>query len=202
MKISKLSWLVLILIFILIVRLAASILEKQQDIFWFCIINLLLLILGVYYKNDLILSSVAVSALFVEILRTTDMIWFFATGEFLTSVANYLRDASTFTTVLNFYHILLLIIPIYYLLKENKFHNKAWIFSSLTYLASSLATLIFTGSNTNCARFYCDLGIFDFIYILKYPFMPFFIFHWIGATILIFIPSHYIIKYFVRKITN
>lgn len=202
MKISNRNWLIIFLVIILVIRLLTSIINKEQDFFWFCVVNLLLLIIALCYKNDLILSSVLVSSLFIEILRIVDIVWFFLTGRFLTSVAAYLSNESTFTIILNNYHLFLVIVPIFYLLKKSKFHDKAWIFSSLVFLASSIATLIFTNSNTNCVRFYCELGIFDFFYYLKYPVMPFILFHWVLATILIFIPSHYLIKYFIRKLKD
>jgi hypothetical protein len=191
--------LIVFLSLILILRLLSSIAAKDYDFFWFCVVNMTLLVFAIGFNNILLFSSILVSSLIVEFFRTLDLFSYLLTGELPFNVANYIFGMSQLNYILSYYHIFLIMIPAYYLLKEQRFHKYAWLLSSALFLISSLLSLALTDTNANCARDYCNLGVFNALYSFRPEAMPFVLFHWLFATLLVFLPSHFIIKYTIEK---
>ena len=160
------------------------------NLLWFCNTVLIIFAIGLYYRNLMILSSVLTSSLVIEFLWTIDVISFSLTGNLLIGIANYLNSVSLIGYIMTFYHLFLFVIPICVIFFIKKFHKLSWVFSSFHLLIVFILTKILTNSNINCVRDYCNIGIFQPLYLLKPIMAPFFIFHWIIITILVFIPTH------------
>lgn len=188
----------LLLVFVL--RFLDSLLNSSmQDFWWFCVMNLLLLVIGLYLRSNLLISSVATSMFLLELLWLGDITSFILTKKLLFGVAGYLFDARPFEFALTFYHLFLLIIPIYVVFKERKFHRLSWVFSSSFFFVVALLTLLLSSGNVNCVRDVCDIGIFSFIYALKPATIPYFIVTWLFNTLVIYIPTHYLFYFLVNR---
>jgi len=169
---------------------------------WFCVTVLILFAIGLYYKNILILSSVVTSSFLIELLWTIDIISFSLTGKLIVGIATYLYYIPSIRYILTFYHLFLFVIPIYIIFMLKDFHKYSWIFSSIHLFAVSILTLALTKFNINCVRDVCELGIFNFIYAIKPTILPFFIFSWLALTLIVFIPTHLLFYFIIRKIKN
>jgi len=54
-------------------------------------------------------------------------------------------------------------------------------------------------SNLNCSTSLCDLGLLSSAYHVKPLTMPFFIFHWISMTFLVFIPTNFLCYFLINQ---
>jgi len=163
-------------------------------IFWFCFLNLVLLAVGLYFRSVRMVSVVGVGSLITGIVASVDVLVFTFLGKMVFGVAGYLMESSVIAHVLTFYHLFLVVVPLYVLMKEKKFGECSWVWSSVFFLAVSLGSLIFTKGNANCVREFCDIGVFSLFYFLKPEFLPLCVFYWVGFTVIIFIPSYWIFR--------
>lgn len=175
------------------------VLGEWSLIFWFCFLNLILLAVGLYFRSLLLVSVAAVSSLITGIAASVDVLSFTFFGKQVFGVAGYLIESTLAAHVLTFYHLFLVIIPLYVLLKERKFYENSWIYSSLFLLLVFIVSLIFSEGNVNCVRDFCEVGIFNVFRFLKPEFMPFWIFHWLSYSLVVFIPSYFILKAVVLR---
>tara|TARA_Y100000034_G_C6772007_1_gene344432 strand:- start:131 stop:838 length:708 start_codon:yes stop_codon:yes gene_type:complete len=165
---------------------------------WFCTTFLLIIFIGLYFNNLLILSSSIVSLFIIETLWVIDLIYFSFSGKLIIGIASYLFTLSPSEYILTFYHFFSLLIPIYIVFSVKKFHKNAWILSSLHLLILSILTISLTKVNINCVRSACEMGIFNFLYYLKPPWLPFIFFQWIGITLIIFIPTNLLFNKLIK----
>ena len=203
MKDKYLKILSLIFLLIFIFHLSLSIYEGEpRASLWFCATLLIVFAFGLYYKNTLILSSVVVSAFVIEFLWTIDIISYTLSRKLVLGILPYLYDISLMRFIITYYHILLLIVPIIIIIFSlKKFHKHAWIFSSFHLLIVFIISII-TKAEFNCIKKSCELGIFNFVYVLRPEFLPYFIFHWLGLTIVIFIPTNILFTFLSKKLAT
>ena len=199
----KKQFFVLSVIFTLlaIARLILALTEGPiSTLLWFCVTILFLFPIGLYFKNKLIISSVITSGFILNLALSIEVISYSLTGKILLGIGTYLNDLSPLGHLITFYHLFLVIGPIYIIFLMKDFHKYSWIFSSFHFLIISLATFFLTNFSENCVRAPCELGFFNLIYAIKPVLIPFFIFHWILITLIILIPTNIIFYYIIKRL--
>ena len=173
---------------------------SSQLSLWFCITIVLIFGIGLYYKNLLLLSATVTSSFLINLLLSIDLISYSITGNIIFGMGQYILVLSPLRYAITFYHLFLLVVPVYVILILKKFHNKAWIFSSIHYIVLSIVTLLITkpDAGINFVRRPASIGFFDFVYYLKPGFIPYFIHNWILMTVFVFI-SIQIVFYLIMK---
>jgi len=200
MKSREKYFLITLLLIFLILKIIAAIQLEDWDFFlWFCFFNLVLLTFALYFENDFLTSAVLTSSFFPAGIYAVDIISFAFFHKLVFGVATYLPTANLLVHILTYYHILLIVIPIYVLYKKRTFHHLSWIFSSLSWLFFSFIVSAFVKSNINCALDACNLGLFNFVYNIHPLWMPFFIFNWIVFTLAFFIPANYLFYFLFNR---
>lgn len=173
---------------------------------WFCSTTIWFFALGLFLKNDFIISSTLTASFFIEFIWTLDYVSFIITGNLLVGIAEYLLSASDLRMIATLYHLAMFIFPIIAVFEIKKLHKYSWIGASGYLAFIFVLTLILTkpGANMNCVYRPCPIGIFDFLstfyqYLAQ---IPIFIIHWAFLTIAIFIPTHYIFKKIVNWVVK
>ena len=187
------NWLFILLFLILIARLLNAFIENSiAEVFWFCVATLFMLVIGLYLKSNLLISSTLVSSFIIEIFWFIDVISFIFRKKLVLGIAEYLFVLNPLSFMINFYHLFLLLLPPFIILINRDLHKYSWVLSSLYFLFVELITLItqYSTHNINCVRAYCQFGVFNFIYYFKQSSLPFFIFNWFFITLFIFIPTY------------
>ncbi|MBI4117655.1 MAG: hypothetical protein HY453_01070 [Parcubacteria group bacterium] len=164
------------------------------QVLWFCSMNVFLFVVALMLKNDFLIGSVFVGQFVFQAVWTTDMVSFFLTGNPILQVENYLKFSDGMRLFVTMYHFLLLIVPLWVLIKKKNIHRLSWMGASVFLLLVSLASLPFGMSeNINCVYLPCPLGVFERlgIYYESFP-LPYYLIHWISHTILFFIPTNMI----------
>ena len=188
------------LLVVFILRIFDSIYNNvAHDLFWFCVANLFLLVLGLYLRSNFLISSVVVSSFITETFWLFDVISFLIWKKLFFGVAGYLFFLRPLEFILTFYHIFLLVVPLYIVFKERNFHKYAWIFSSFYFFVIALLSLSLPGHNVNCVRALCEMGVFDFLDVLNTGIMPVFVLTWLFNTLVLFIPINYLFYYLVKR---
>ena len=175
--------------------------NNPQGILWFCNTIIFLMALGFWFDNKIILSSAAVSYTLFGIAWTIDVISFFATGKFLLDVAVYISSTKGLSQIITFYHAVLLIFSLGFIIIEKKIYKHAWLISSAHLLIVLILSLLLTNSNVNCVRVACEIGKLNFLYALKPEFLPVILFNWAMFTVLGFIPIQLILSLVKKKHT-
>ena len=184
-------------IFILNVVLAA-IEGNPASSLWFCSTLVLVFAVGLFFRNNLLISSTLVSSFILEGLWTIDIISYLFTRKLVLGITTYLYDIGTLRLILTFYHVLLFAVPIIVILKIKRISTYAWLFSSVHLLILQVITFIATDTNVNCVHYTCDSGVFNWIYNLRPEYISNPIFEWLMATLFLFIPAN-IIFYWILK---
>ncbi len=165
-------------------------------VFWFCSMTVWLFALGLYFRNNFLISSVVTASFIIELIWVIDMASFLLTGDLAFGVAQYLLEASLSRLIITFYHLFLLITPILIVFNMSKFHKYSWAGASAFLFLVSIITLLTTSTNINCVRQTCELGIFNGLKSITeaLPFIPTFITHWFFITLIVFMPTHYMFR--------
>lgn len=174
--------------------------DVSGEFLWFCINITLIFSIGLFYKNKLLISSTLTSAFLIEILWAIDVSSFLITGSPLIGVFDYFSEISNLRMIQTFYHLFLLIVPLYVIIRIKEFHKFSWAFSSFHFLLVSILTLFLTNSNVNCVRSACSPGALNQIYALKPAFLPLLMFNWITLSLFVFIPTHIFFYYLIKRL--
>jgi len=169
---------------------------------WFCITSALLFGIGLYYKNTLLLSATVVSSFIINLPLAIDLISYSLTGTLVIGSGSYVIALSPLRYIMTFYHIFLLVLPVYVIFLVKDFHKYAWLFSTLHYFLLSVLTLLVT-TPENFVNFVlgpASLGIFNFMYALKLNQIPYFVFNWIFVSVFIFLTTHIVFMLIVKKL--
>ena len=208
MALNKKHYILLSIFFFIlgIANVSASLLgEYYFGILWFCSLTVWLFTLGLYLRNNFLLSTILTASFFLELLWTIDVISYLTLGRLTIGIAEYLFTISPARFIITFYHLFLFIVPMLVVFDQKKFHKFSWAGASAFLLIVSIITLLLTKANINCVRSTCELGLFDFfnkaIANLS-SVIPLFIVHWFLVTIIVFIPTHYLFKYLIEWISK
>lgn len=195
---KKISWRRVVSI-ILIVWAAINIAihysnNNPQSALWFCNTIIILMAIGLWLNNKAILSSAAISYLLFGIVWALDIVSWLITGSFFLNIIIYFASSTPLLKIVTSYHLLLLAISLWFIIKEKKIHRHAWIISSFHLLAISIITMYATNANVNCVHEICNLGKLSFIYSLRPSFVPLVIFNWVAFTVVGFIPVQIVLN--------
>lgn len=176
-------------------------------ILWFCSTTVWLFALGLYFRNDLLISSTVTASFVIEFLWTIDYLSFFLTGNLTIGIAEYLLTTNAFRIIITAYHLVMLVVPIMTIFELKKFHKHSWAGASVYFLVISTLTLILTkpNANLNCVFKTCSLGVLSFlekINELLLGLMPPIIIHWLFLTVIVFIPTHFAFRAIVKWVSN
>ncbi len=189
-----------ILVLIITLKIIWSLLSNDHNsLLWFCFINMCILTVGLYFKNDFVIGSILVSSLLISTLIGFDIIGFTFWGELIFGVYPRIFEMDVFDSILTYYHFLLILIPLYILCKKRFIHPQSWVLSSVFFLIILFTSSVLSDSNLNCSTSLCDLGFLSSAYHVKPLIMPFFIFHWISMTFLVFIPTNFLCYFLINQ---
>lgn len=164
-----------------------------QNALWFCNTVLFVFSVGLLFEKDFLISSAVVSSLVIETLWLVDVFSFYFSGRLILGVASYLYLLNGFRLIFTFYHLTLLVVPLAVVIYRRKFYSSAWMVSSIHFLFLLVLTMAVGEGYVNCTMVECELGVFDFVYLVKPDIFPPFLFNWIFATIFIFILPNYLL---------
>jgi|GEM_PF-1048634 len=193
----------LIFLIISLINLALSFYELYPPaIIWFCSATIWLFIIGIYFKNDFLISSTVTASFVIETLWLIDYTSFLFLGRLTIGMGEYLLTSSTARIIVTSYHLIILIVPILTIFELKRFNKYSWLGASLYFFLISIITLLIANpnANLNCVFRTCQLpfnileGLNQFLLI----YLPPFIIHWLFMTLVIFIPTHF----FFKKIIN
>src|SRR3990172_450065 len=123
-KRNSLEYLFLIVLGIFaVLKFLNATLTDPYSLLWFCYVNLILLWFGLYFKNTFLISSVLVSSFISSIFYSTDILSFTLSGKLVFGVGKYLYEAAPIGHFLTYYHLSLLVIPLYVIVKNKKYNR-------------------------------------------------------------------------------
>jgi len=144
-----------VLVLIITLKIIWSLITNDQNsLFWFCFINMCILTVGLYFKNDFVIGSILVSSLLISTLIGFDIIGFTFWGELIFGVYPRIFEMDVFDSILTYYHFLLILIPLYILGKKRFIHPQSWVLSSVFFLIILFTSSMLSDSNLNCSCLY------------------------------------------------
>jgi len=187
---------------ILVNLLVSFYLNNWSNILWFCSFTAALFALGLYTNNNFLLSTSVTAAFFFQTLWVIEMTSYLLFGKLILGTATYLLEIAPIRFFITFYHLLLLIIPIWVIFEKGKIHRLSWLGASLLFFIASVSVLVLaTESGVNCVNQNCNLGVFNGLsdYLsTNFSFIPFFVINWIVLSLIVFIPTHFLFSFILR----
>ncbi len=186
-------------VLLIIALIHLGILLVQHDypsLFWFCYHVLIVLIIGLFFRNNFLLSTAVTATFVISILWIIDILSFSISGELSIGIFTYLLGLNAIKLLNTAYHFLILPVSILAVFSMKQFHKHSWIGASALILISFLLSFFLASNNTNCVNAECNLGVLSPLNFLYNTIIPPFVINWIFMTFVVFIPTHF----FFRKI--
>ena len=167
-------------------------------LFWYCYALVVVFTLGLWLKNNFLISTTVVGSFVINFLWLQDFLSLVFFKKLSVGLYTYLFGMTVASFFMTFYHGVMLFLSLYVLFKQEKVHTYAWAGAGITLLIISIFTYLSGHVDVNCVKGTCDLGIFEpltFLYSLSV--YPFFI-NVLFMTVVIFIPTTIVLKLVFR----
>lgn len=176
--------------------------NNYEQILWFCSFTTLLLAIALITRNNFLASTIVTAALVLETLWVIDVTSLLLFGHLALGTAGYITTVPTIRFFLTFYHFLLWIVPVFIVLDMERFHKYSWLGAIGFFSLISVVTLLLTDMNVNCVQSPCIFGFYEFLRPVVEAlgnYLPLFIVNLLVLSIVVFIPTHFLFRWIVRK---
>jgi hypothetical protein len=200
-----------IIYFFLILFLFSYLLVFQSgtSILWFCKIALFILLIGLLFNKNILLSYVLIAQSLVALVFVLELIGLLIFKISLFQLSE-LYSSSLDWLISIFYHVVSVFVPLHILLLKKKFVKKAWIWTSLTFffLSSLIYILIIFGVNIdstiNCVSYCYKFGILTiFTYFIYSKInLPTFLINSLGLSIFYFLSAMFFNWIIKRRVVS